>query len=234
MAELPDFFRAGNQACDPEGYEIENAAIDHEGTLESALTAVAPWDSRDLLDLGCGTGYWLPIYAQRARTVTGVEPDPSLLARAADRHRHVQVLHGSAEHIPLPDACMDVVHARFAYFFPPGCDRGLAEVLRVLRPGGALVVIDNDHRWGQFATLLKASSWAAAQGQPEVIDAWWADRGASRTEVRSSWQFGSRAGLEAVLHLEFPPDVANQWLVEHPDALGLSYGYVLFATPRAG
>lgn len=232
MRDLPDFVRAGNQAGNPQVYEIENSAIDHEATLESALVSAAPWDDRDLLDLGCGTGYWLPWYAKGAHTVTGVEPDPSLLAAAADRHPQARVLHGSAEHIPLPDACTDVAHARFAYFFPPGCDAGLAEVRRVLRPGGALVVIDNDHRWGEFAELLTASWWASSQGRADVTDAWWAERGASRTEVRSSWQFDSRADLEVVLRLEFPAEVASQWLAEHPLALGLSYGCVLFVAHR--
>jgi ubiquinone/menaquinone biosynthesis C-methylase UbiE len=233
VLNLPDFVRAGNQAGDPRVYEIENAAIDHDGALAEALEACASWTGRDLLDLGCGSGYWLPGYAQLARSVIGVEPDPSLLAAAAARDLQVQVLHGSAEHIPLPDASVDVVHARFAYFFPPGRDAGLAEVMRVLRPGGALVVIDNDHQWGQFAELLSGSSWAAPQGRADDTNAWWADRGASRRAVRSSWQFESRADLEAVLRLEFPSDIANAWLAEHADACGLSYGYVLFTVRRS-
>lgn len=232
MGNFPDFTRAANLAGDPHVYEVENEAIDHEGTLESALLTAAPWDGRDLLDLGCGTGYWLPRYTTRAHTVTGIEPDPSLLAAAAVRHPRVKLLHGSAEHIPLPDSCIDVVHARFAYFFPPGCDAGLAEVLRVLRPGGALVVIDNDHLWGGFAELLSASWWATSQGRCDVTDAWWAGRGAARTEARSSWQFDSRRDLEMVLRLEFPAEVASNWLAEHPDAFGLSYAYVLFAVQR--
>lgn len=232
MLELPDFVRAGNQAGNPAAYEIENAAIDHEGTLADALAAAATWEQRDLLDLGCGTGYWLPGYAQLARSVVGVEPDPSLLAAATARPGDARVLHGSAEHIPLPDACMDVVHARFAYFFPPGCDAGLAEVMRVLRPGGTLVVIDNDHRWGQFADLLAVSSWAAFQGSAHVTDRWWAARGTRRQPVRSSWQFETREDLETVLRLEFPPDIATKWLNEHPGTTGLTYGYVLFVIGR--
>ena len=50
--------------------------------------------------------------------------------------------------------------------------------------------------------------------------------------MRSSWQFGSRADLEAVLRLEFPPELAAVWLAEHPDTLGLTYGYVLFTITR--
>jgi ubiquinone/menaquinone biosynthesis C-methylase UbiE len=141
------------------------------------------------------------------------------------------VLPGSAEHLPLGDASVDVVHARFAYFWPPSCAAGLAEVLRVLKPGGTLVVVDNDQRAGEFAELLRAAA-NAALGQADTTDAWWAARGASRTEVMSRWQFSSRNDFEAVLRLEFPADVADRWLADHPDAFGLSYGYVLFALCR--
>lgn len=230
MTDLPDFVRAPNQAGDPDLYEVENAAIDPAGTLAAALEAVAPWAGRDVLDLGCGSGYWLPSYVAAARSVTGVEPDPSLLPLAAARDPAVRVLRGSAEHVPLPDASVDVVHARFAYFFPPGCDAGLAEVRRVLRPGGALVVIDNDHRWGEFADLLAGSAWAAAQGTADGTDAWWVERGATRHAVRSAWRFPDRAALEAVLRLEFPPAIADPWLAAHPDRTDLTYGYVLFVT----
>jgi hypothetical protein len=84
---------------------------------------------------------------------------------------------------------------------------------------------------GEFADLLRAAA-GPAQGQADVADAWWADRGASRTEVMSRWEFGSRTDFEAVLRLEFAADVADAWLAGHPDALGLSYGYVLFAVTR--
>jgi hypothetical protein len=126
-----------------------------------------------------------------------------------------------------------VIHARFAYFWPPNCAAGLAEALRVLRPGGALVVVDNDQRHGEFAGLLRAAGYTA-QGRPSQTDAWWAERGAERTEILSRWQFGSRTDFEAVLRLEFPEPVARDWLAAHPDALGLSYGYVLFTTRKSG
>ncbi|HEV7654949.1 MAG TPA: class I SAM-dependent methyltransferase [Mycobacteriales bacterium] len=232
MHELSDFVRAPNQADDPGLYEVENAAMDPDGVLAAALWSAAPWDGRDVLDLGCGSGYWLSSYRRRARSVLGVEPDRSLLPLAAARDASIPVVHGSAEHIPVPDAAVDVVHARFAYFFPPDRDAGLAEVMRVLRPGGALVVVDNDQRWGEFAELLALSPWAAPQGKAETTDMWWAERGAVRHEVHSSWRFPDRAGLEAVLRLEFSDDLATAWLGDHPGRHELSYGYVLFVATK--
>ncbi len=228
---LDDFRQAPNQGEHPELYETENAALDPGGLLLDAMRKAAPWGGRTLVDLGCGSGFWLPRYVPEAAEVIGVEPDERLLPAARTRDPLTRVLHGSAEHIPLPDASADVVHARFAYFFGPGCEAGLTEVRRVLRPGGALVVVDNDWRAGEFADLLNASPGATGYDLGRHTDAWWQVRGAERTEVMSAWRFGSRDDFEAVLRMEFPV-AGDPWLEANPEALGLTYGYVLF-TVRA-
>jgi SAM-dependent methyltransferase len=278
-AAFPDWRFAPNIAGHPDIYEIENRALDPDGHVLAAMRNLATWHGRTLVDLGCGTGYWLPGYAADAARVIGIEPDPALRARAAARIQDVpraEVMPGSAEHLPLPDRSADVVHARFAYFLGPGIvgegkrarsgpaaspgwsgaagangartararggapavaapgDAGLAEVLRVLRPGGSLIVIDNDYRWGQFADLLAAAASMPPQHTANALDSWWRDRGATRHQVRSQWRFASRADLAAVLSIEVPGPVAHAWLARHPAATSLSYGYVLFAVTRDG
>jgi SAM-dependent methyltransferase len=231
-AEFPDFRFAPNIGGSPELYEIENQAVDRAGHVLAAMRRMAPWKDRVLVDLGCGTGYWLPRYAHAARQVIGIEPDPVLRAAAVERTAGspaVRVVPGSAEHLGLPNRSADVIHARFAYFFGPGAEAGLAEALRVLRPGGSLIVVDNDRRWGQFAELLAAASTDPPQRTAAAVDEWWRERGAVRQEVRSEWRFASRADLAAVLRIEFPDRVADSWLAGHPADSGLSYGYILFA-----
>jgi SAM-dependent methyltransferase len=238
-----DYRFAPNIGQHPGIYEIENRAFHEAGHVLDAMRGLAPWANRTIVDLGCGTGFWLEVYAREAAHVIGIEPSPDLRDLAARRLARpvatasagpgevpaVEVLAGSAEQIPLADAVADVVHARFAYFFPPGTDAGLTEVLRVLKPGGRLVVVDNDYQWGEFADLLAASAQNPPPQTAATTDKWWADRGATRHEVRSEWRFASRSDLAAVLGIEFPAEVADAWLSRHPAATGLTYGYVLFA-----
>jgi SAM-dependent methyltransferase len=231
-SSFPDFRFAPNIGGHPDIYEVENQAIDRARHVLDAMRALAPWAGKTIVDLGCGTGFWLARYAGEAARVIGVEPDDAIRARAVRAAADLpgtEVRAGSAEHIGLPGNSADVVHARFAYFFPPGADAGLTEVLRVLRPGGRLVVVDNDYRWGEFASLLAVASQRPIRDVATTVDEWWRARGGTRHEVRSEWQFASRADLAAVLGIEFPRRVAADWLARHPTATGLTYGYVLFA-----
>jgi len=232
MPTFDDFCRSGNLSVDPETYELENAAIARNARLDQALAQLAPWANRDLLDVGCGNGYWLPGYGDTARSVVGVEPDEDLLRLAAGRvdgSPNIEVLAGSAEHLPLEDASVDVVHARFAYFFGRGAERGLQEVRRVLRPGGVLAAVDNDWGWGDFASILRMASTGNATIDPDEVGTWWSTQGATRTNIRAGWHAGSAAELERILRLEFPGDVIDRFLIGRSPTSQLSYGIALFA-----
>jgi SAM-dependent methyltransferase len=196
-------------------YEVENRAADPDGRLWAALGSLADWSGRDVLDLGCGTGFHLPRFAVDARSVVGVEPHADLVALARRRTRalaNVSVVSGLAQSLPLPDASVDVVHARWAYFFGPGSEPGLAELSRVLRRGGVALVIDNDPTRSTFGGWFR-------RGYPEVdpvaVERFWSTRGWTRTPVDMGWRFGSRADLEAVVRIELSAAVADAVLAEH-------------------
>ncbi|WP_230855291.1 hypothetical protein [Arthrobacter terrae] len=58
--------------------------------------------------------------------------------------------------------------------------------MRVLRPGGTLVVIDNDQVNGDFADLLAVSSAAEPQGYEDYVPDWWSAQGAHTAAVMST------------------------------------------------
>jgi SAM-dependent methyltransferase len=199
----------------PEVYELENRAADPEGRIEAAMLELGDWSGRTLLDVGCGTGFHLPLWARTAARVVGVEPHPSLAALARRRTRslpHVTVLEGTAQALPLPDASVDVVHARWAYFFGPGSEPGLLELDRVVRRGGTAFVIDNDPTRSMFGGWFRRGF---PEVDPDAVERFWSTRGWRRRGIDMGWSFDSRADLEAVVRIELPTKVAEEVLASH-------------------
>ncbi|WP_018682020.1 class I SAM-dependent methyltransferase [Actinokineospora enzanensis] len=192
----------------PEVYEAENRAQDADGAVWSLLSGLCDWTG-DVLDVGCGDGFHLPRFAERASTVLGVEPHPPLVERANARIADlpgVAARLGSAQELPVPDASFDVVHARTAYFFGPGCEPGLREVDRVLRPGGTLVIVDLDAALPPYGAWMRADlpGYSAAE-----VDRFFEIKGFDRHRVTTCWRFPDRATLDAVLRIEFSARVAD-------------------------
>ena len=194
--------------------------MDREGRIDAAIREVADWAGRDVLDIGCGTGFHLPGFAASARTVVGVEPHLPLLRlaqRRTSRLTGVTVLPGSAAELPLPPASVDVAHARWAYFFGPGCEPGLAELDRVVRRGGAAVVVDVDATSSTFGRWFRA---AYPTVDPATVEGFWSAHGWTRTPLLLEWRFDRRADLEAVVRIEFDRDTAEKILAEHRSSGG--------------
>lgn len=225
-----DWVRSPNIAGNPDIYELENESIERDGRLEDALYELAPWDDRTLLDIGCGTGFWLERYARRAGRVIGVEPDPALLRQATARtigNDTIEVLAGSAESLPVEDHSINIVHARFAYFFGEGCEAGLAEVKRVLAPTGVLLVIDNSWEGGDFAQLLRASTVGNAAIDPGATVTWWGNQGALRHEIHGGWQAASTEELHQILEIEFPPPIVADFMAGRTGP-ALTYDFAIY------
>ena len=199
----------------PETYELENRVVAADGTVDAALRELVDWTGRDVLDVGCGTGFHLPWFAATARSVVGVEPHPGLARLARRRTRDlpgVEVRDGTAQALPLPDASIDVAHARWAYFFGPGCEPGLAELERVVRRGGTAVVVDNDatrSTWGRWFRRTHPAY------DPDAVERFWSARGWQRRPLGTTWRFDDRADLEAVVRIELDPRTADAVLAEH-------------------
>jgi len=199
----------------PAVYELENRAVDPAGVIEDTMQSCRSWSGATILDLGCGSGYHLPRFAAQADRVVGVEPHGDLVRWARLRTRalfNTKVLLGSAQAVPLPDASVDIVQARWAYFFGPGCEPGLRELDRVLRPGGIAFVIDNDTTRSTFGRWF---SRALPDYDALAVERFFSGHGWQSLRRDISWHFDHRADFEAVVRIEFAPDQAERILAEH-------------------
>lgn len=212
----------------PDVYELENLASDRAGVIDTTIDSLHSLRGADLVDIGCGTGFHLPRLTARGARVVGVEPYLPLVDRARARlagagARTASVLAGDAEALPLADDSVDVVHARWAYFFGAGCEPGLAEVERVLRPGGLAVVVDNDVTRSTFGAWFRRSYPAY---DPVAVQRFWDHQGFTTERLTISWTFDDRDDLEAVTRIELPPGPADEVLSVH-EGLTVDYAVAL-------
>jgi SAM-dependent methyltransferase len=97
-----------------------------------------------VLDVACGSGNATIPAARAGASVTGLDITPELLeagrAKAADAGVEVEWVEGDAEQLPFGDGSFDVVTSLFGVMFAPDHQRAAAEIARVLRPGGRIVI----------------------------------------------------------------------------------------------
>lgn len=146
-------FPVGRQFAESVGYEAALLNRLPSGLWESYTGAGNPQpfvDARPgetILDLGCGAGLDLSLYAQQVGPtgkVYGLDLSEAMLKKAQANFAEVgygnaEFLHASADAIPLRDSSVDLVTANGIYNLSPDKDAVMREVARVLKPGGRTV-----------------------------------------------------------------------------------------------
>jgi ubiquinone/menaquinone biosynthesis C-methylase UbiE len=121
--------------------EPGNELIDLEQPVVREILAGVPVGRA--LDVACGTGRHTAYLAERGHTVIGVDTSPEMLAVARQKvpaaEFHVSDLHD----LPFANASFDVVVCALSLAHVPDLTRAFAEFVRVLKPGGDLVLSDS-------------------------------------------------------------------------------------------
>jgi ubiquinone/menaquinone biosynthesis C-methylase UbiE len=112
----------------------------------------------DVLEVAIGTGRNLPLYPNGIR-LTGVDFSPQMLQltqrRAQELGRPVDLRLGDAQALDLPDAAFDTVVCTLSLCAIPDERRAIAEMKRVLRPGGRLLLLDHIAAGPRLARVIQ-------------------------------------------------------------------------------
>jgi ubiquinone/menaquinone biosynthesis C-methylase UbiE len=122
------------------------AAVTHRDLVQRFADAV-PADAASILDVACGPGIITAALAPRARDVVAFDLTPEMLRQARQRCAaagltNVVFREGCATDMPFPDASFDAVVTRLSIHHFEAPPRPMAEMARVLKPGGTLVLAD--------------------------------------------------------------------------------------------
>jgi 2-polyprenyl-3-methyl-5-hydroxy-6-metoxy-1,4-benzoquinol methylase len=170
---------------------------------------------RLLLDAGCGTGYFSVEAARRGAKVVGLDCGINLL-RETRRKGIASVLAGDVTRLPIDDGAFDIVVSSECVEHTVSPERAVRELVRVLRPGGSLVVTCPNALWRWSCSVANALNLRPYHGL-ENWPAW--------TELRS-WaaEAGLRVQRQIGLHL-FPFVFrTTQPLLRRLDRLGSRFG----------
>jgi demethylmenaquinone methyltransferase/2-methoxy-6-polyprenyl-1,4-benzoquinol methylase len=108
-----------------------------------------------VLDSCCGTGD-LAVAALRAgATVTGLDFSERMLERARRKSSEIEWVQGDAQHLPFEDASFDAATVGFGVRNLDDLERGLAELRRVLRPGGRMAILEITKPSGVLAPFYR-------------------------------------------------------------------------------
>lgn len=130
--------------------EAQRQGWKHFAPLEALTTPAAARlvkfasvrSGQKLLDIGCGTGVAAITAARSGACVCGVDLTRELLERARNNARladvEIEFREGDVEALPFHDGAFDVVLSQFGHMFAPRPDVAVAEMLRVLKPGGRI------------------------------------------------------------------------------------------------
>ncbi|HEY5059983.1 MAG TPA: class I SAM-dependent methyltransferase [Gemmatimonadaceae bacterium] len=150
----------------------------HRGVTRWGLEHVALESDSTILDVGCGGGMTVRTLAGLAPSGTVYGIDCSKESVAASRRLNadliaagrVDVRQGTVSHLPYPDATFDVVTAVETHYYWPSPVEDMRQILRVLKPGGRLLVIAETYKgrsldwlYSPAMTLLQARYLTAAE-----------------------------------------------------------------------
>jgi SAM-dependent methyltransferase len=171
--ELPDHARENQAAWNVEAANYVDAAERNWAAPEIGWGMFGvPEAGLDVVELGCGTAYFSAWLARRGARPVGVDLSERQLETArrmqAEHRLEFPLHHASAEAVPLPDACADMVLSEYGASLWCEPDAWIGEAARLLRPGGRLIFLTNSVLAALTAPPAGPATDRLVRGQREI------------------------------------------------------------------
>ena len=212
---------------DPVLHARLGAAIDPDRKVLDAMERIVPLRGLRIADVGTGIGHYPMLLARRTGRTYGVESDPALRAeaqrRAADSHQpNIRIVDGTPHALPLRDGAVDVVLT--SLIDPDDASLpAVAEALRVLRPGGRLIVIAHYGR-DDVSSLLEPEVVAHGVEATRRRTGWWQRNGFKIKVVHSRLDLGDSRTAHDLLPRLYGDRGRAYLMGPHASSLSLNLG----------
>ncbi len=200
------------------------SGVDPLDLVVAAVRGALPADRAmpDVLEVGCGPGVFAARLVEELPGIALLATDQSQRFVELARERGLSAQLQDVQHLLAPDASYDVVLAMWMLYHVPDLDRGLAEVRRVLRPGGTFIAVTNGDE--HVAELRRAAggdalrtTFSRENGEESLLRHF---DSVTRTDVETRATFPDRATALAYLESSdegvdwSPPD--DGWPRDYP------------------
>ena len=207
-------------------YETALGAAAHRIELRLIQNVASPKVGERALDVGCGTGIYTAWLAEQGLEVTGLDRDSAMLAAALAKAPAARLVEGEATALPFAEGEFELALAVTLFCFLDPADRRAAarELLRVVRPGGRVVV----------GELARCSLWAAQRRVKGWLGSatWRSAHFTTAGELRRVFRNAGATAVCARYGLYLPPwgipalvsrSEAIEWLGRPLGALGAAF-----------
>jgi ubiquinone/menaquinone biosynthesis C-methylase UbiE len=217
---VPDYFDI--YAHHAEEYDQLVEREDYEGHLLPALEAIAPFNGRDMVELGAGTGRLTRLLAPQVRSIRAFDSSPAMLEVAVRRlsgfgAKNWRLAAGDNRQVPAESASADVVLSGWSLVYlalekvgMEELDRGLAEMERIAREDGTIIIIET------LGTGVDSPT-----PPPDLLDyfAHLEVRGFQRSWIRTDYRFHDLEEAQRLARFFFGEEMLNNLVSTDQGAL---------------
>jgi SAM-dependent methyltransferase len=179
------------------GYLFYRFPLGHKPGFDLALDCVPPARSDTIIEVGCGGGVFMRRALASGCTAIAIDHSADMVANTlrlsagAARHGRLTAFQADAAKLPVADCCADKVYCLNAFFFFPEPAASIAEMARVLKPGGTLCLITSPPEFrDQIAKFSRSMADSMRFDTPDTLSDWARQAGLEPIDTRQASNAG--------------------------------------------